>query len=170
MRRSAFAVLLLAAVAAVAAGCGNDQAGPPSPQPAASVDGVRAEAERATGVPLAPVDVAQDVKAAGIAAVYSSGPDAVEGQRIVVTVGIGDEPNAVDEPLLAQLGRFAGIDVDSTRPASGWGTKVIRGRNSPVFIVYWAEAATKEDLAALDRSKVLNDAMVPFGHPDDGFD
>jgi hypothetical protein len=160
------AALLLVVMALVPAACGGDQAGPPTPEPAASIDGVRAEAERATGIPLSPADLPARGTAAGIAAVYTSGQSAQEGQRLVVTVGIGDTPNAIDESLKAELGRLAGVDVDATNAESGWGTKVIRGQNSPVFIIYWAEAATQEDLAAIDRSQDLKDAMVPFGFPE----
>lgn len=157
------ALLLLLTLALVPAACGSDEAGPPTPQPAASVDGVRAEAERATGITLTPAEVPPSGTAAGIAAVFVSGSDAQNGQRLLVTVGISDEPNAIDEPLKAELGRLVGVDVDATSAPSGWGTKVIRGQNSPVFIIYWAEAATQEDLGALDRSQDLKDAMIPFG-------
>jgi len=157
------ALLLLLTLALVPAACGGDGAGPPTPQPAASVDGVRAEAERATGITLAAAKAPPGATAAGIAAVFASGPDAQKGQRLVVTVGIGERPNAIDEQMKAELGRLAGVDVSATSAPSGWGTKVIRGQDSPVFLIYWAEAATREDLDALDRSQDLKDAMIPFG-------
>lgn len=151
----------------MAAGCEGDEAGPPTPEPAASVDGVRAEAERATGITLSPASVPARGEDAGIAALFTSGDAAQEGQRLVVTVGIGDTPNAIDESLKAELGRLAGIDVDASSAASGWGTKLIRGQDSPVFVIYWAEAPSKEELDSLDRTHDLKDAMVPFGLPAD---
>jgi hypothetical protein len=166
MRRGRFAVLLLLALALVIAGCG-EEAGPPTPEPAANVDGVRAEAERATGITLTSSPLPPRGSELGIAAVFTSGPDLQRGQRLVVTVGIGDAPNTIDEALKARLGRLAGIDVDSTTAASGWGTKLIRGQGSPVFLIYWAEAPSKEELEGLDRSEDLKAAMVPFGFPDD---
>lgn len=155
------------ALALIPAACGNDEAGPPTPEPAASVDGVRAEAERATGITLSEADVPGRGKEAGIAAVFTSGDAAQEGQRLVVTVGIGNTPNAIDESLKAELGRLAGIDVGATSAPSGWGTKLIRGADSPVFVVYWAEAPSQDELDSLDRSQDLKDAMVPFGLPAD---
>ena len=163
----ALAVFFLLALALVPTACGGDEAGPPTPEPAASVDGVRAEAERATGIALSPADVPSRGKAAGIAAVFHSGTDAQEGQRLLVTVGIGDEPNAIDESLKVTLGKLVGVDVAATSASSGWGTRVIRGQDSPVFILYWAEAETKQALEAVDRSLDLKDAMIPFGFPED---
>lgn len=155
------------ALALAPAACGGDTAGPPTPEPAASIDGVRAEAERATGMTLSPADMPAQSEAAGIAAVFTSGGSAQEGQRLVVTIGIGDSPNAIDKSLKAELGRLAGIDVDASSAASGWGTKLIRGQDSPVFVIYWAEAPSQEELESLDRTHDLKDAMVPFGLPAD---
>jgi hypothetical protein len=165
--RSLLITLGILTLALIPAACGGDEAGPPTPEPAASVDGVRAEAERATGVTLSSADLPDGGKEAGIAAVFTSGASAQEGQRLLVTVGIGETPNAIDESLQAELGTLAGIDVEASSAASGWGTKLIRGSGSPVFVIYWAEAPTKEELESLDRSQNLKDAMVPFGLPAD---
>jgi hypothetical protein len=156
-------VLSLALAPASCGGGDEGGGGATPPQPAASVDEVQAAAERATGMTLSLASVPASGADAGIAALLVSGADAQEGQRLLVAVGSVDRPNDIDESLKAELGSLAGVDVNATSAPSGWGTKVIRGQGSPVFILYWAEAGTKEDLEALDRSEALKSAMTPFG-------
>jgi hypothetical protein len=176
-RRSPIALALLALLAAmamlVATGCGGDDDNGDGPttttgagaDPALVAD-VKAAAEGATGATLsetAPPDGAAD---AGIGATLTSGPDSQNGQRIVIAIGTGDRPNAVSEEMKAELGALAAFDVDTSSSELGWGTKVIRGLDTPIYIVYFAEATTPEELDQVDKSDELKQAMTEFGYVD----
>lgn len=172
--RSPIALTLAAVLAAVAllaaAGCGGDDNGGGTTtvgtvDPALVAD-VKAAAEEATGATLTETAPPEGATDAGIGATLTSGAEAQNGQRIVIAIGTGDRPNAVSEEMKAELGDLAGFDVDTSSSDLGWGTKVIRGLDSPVYIVYFAEAPTQEELAQVDRSDELKQAMTEFGYVD----
>jgi hypothetical protein len=81
----------------------------------------------------------------------------------VISIGTGDRPNAISEEMKAELGELANFDVTTGSSELGWGTKVIKGLDTPIYIVYFAEAPTKEELDQVDRSDELKAAMSSFG-------
>jgi hypothetical protein len=174
-RRSPVLLAVLALLAAVAvltaAGCGDDDNGGGAVASGATADpalvaDVKAAAEGATGATLSETSPPDGAAEAGIGAVLTSGPDAQNGQRIVISIGVGERPNAISEEMKAELGELAGFDVKTTSSDLGWGTKVIKGIDQPIYIVYFAEASSPEELDQVDRSDELKEAMAPFGFTD----
>ncbi|MFP5452293.1 MAG: hypothetical protein ACLGG9_11185 [Thermoleophilia bacterium] len=168
VRRSPIAVALLAMLTAMAllaaAGCGGDDGdGPGAAVDPALVADVQAAAEVATGATFTEATPPEGGADEGVGAVLTSGSDPQNGQRIVISIGTGDRPNAISEEMKAELGELANFDVTTGSSELGWGTKVIKGLDTPIYIVYFAEAPTKEELDQVDRSDELKAAMSSFG-------
>jgi hypothetical protein len=160
---AAFAVAALIA----ATGCGGSESGEPAPTDPALVAEIQAAAEQATGATLSEVEPPEGAADAGVAAVLTTGSDAQNGQRVVISIGAEDNPNRIDEDMKAALGELAGVDVNASGSALGWGTRTAKSPDDPVYLVYWAEAPTQEELAQLDRSGPLKAALAPYGFTDD---
>ncbi|MCU0306199.1 MAG: hypothetical protein MUE51_00230 [Thermoleophilia bacterium] len=130
---------------------------------AAPVAEVKAAVEQASGLTLTEAPV--PAGAAGVAAVLTSGPDEVAGQRLVIAIAPQGGTVDLTEETKAALGPLAGIDVDATG-VSGFGSRVIKGAGDPVALVYLVVAPSREDLAAVDRGDAIKQALAGFGYTD----
>lgn len=170
MRTRALLILIILAAATLIAGCGGgDDTGGGAEAPgvdAALVADVEAAAEGATGIEIESVALPEGAADAGVGAVLSGGTERQDGQRLVVAVGAGDTPNDIDDVLRARLAALAAIDMESASSELGWGSRVAKSALAPVYIIYLAEAGTRDELATVDRSEALKQALTPLGYRD----
>jgi hypothetical protein len=109
-RRLPVAIGLVALLLGAVASGGGDGSGDGGGAlaPSTPVAEVKTAVEGAAGVSLSEAAVPEAAAKAGVAALLVTGDQPQNGQRILVAIGGGGTPNAIDEGLKAELGTLVG--------------------------------------------------------------